>query len=127
MNLVNPVILVILVIPALLGFLVIGRMLWTGIQAAKTPKKKSLRKFENPVVPLLDTPFPCTSCGRLETVHVARADFREMPYVEHFVCHGCGTQYLGPNQTAMVEKRLEARKKFSAVLTGAAKNPETKS
>lgn len=77
-----------------------------------------MRGPANPVVPLLDQPTPCPTCQRLEHVHISRADFREMPFVEHFICHACGTQYLGPNQEAMVQKRLEAKRKIESQLAG---------
>lgn len=126
----SPVILGILVIPVILGILVILRMVWTGVKLLRTrssPDQNRSRKLSGPVIPLLDQPFPCPSCGRQDLVMVARSDFREMPYVEHFNCHACGTQFLGPNQEKMVEKRLEARKKFHGILAGAPKPPETKS
>lgn len=126
MSPVNPVVLVILALPVLLGTAVILRMLFTAAKVAKASFRNPLRKTAGPVIPLLDEPTACPSCERLENVHVARADFREMPYVEHFVCHGCGTQFLGPNQEKMVAKRLAARATFTATLTGAPKKPATK-
>lgn len=122
----NPLILAILLILAFLGLLVFVRIAYTAGKVARAKFRNPLRKFQGPVIPLLDQPIPCPTCARLEFVRVARADFREMPFVEHFVCHACGTQYLGENQEKMVNKRLEARRKFAATLTGRAKDPETK-
>lgn len=122
----NPVLLVLLAFPALLGTIVVLRMLFTAAKVAKVSFRNPSRKLAGPVIPLLDEPAACPSCERLEHVHVSRADFREMPFVEHFVCHGCGTQFLGPNQEKMVEKRLAARRLFSETLTGTRKKPATK-
>lgn len=110
---------VLLVLPVVLGLLVIGRLIITAVKAAKakiSPQKT--RGPAGPVIPLLDQPFPCPTCEKLEFVHVARSDFRELNFVEHLVCHGCGTQFLGPNQEAMVAKRLEARQKMADVFAG---------
>lgn len=115
---------------ALLGLLVFVRIVATVVNAAKLAKGKILPKKTRgpagPVIPLLDQPFPCPTCEKLEFVHVARSDFREMNYVEHLVCHGCGTQFLGPNQEAMVAKRLEARRKMADVFAGRAKPTKLK-
>lgn len=122
----NPVIVALLALPALLGTIVVLRMLFTAAKVAKASFRSPVRKMAGPVIPLLDEPSPCPSCEKPEHVHVARSDFREMPYVEHFVCHGCGTQFLGPNQEKMVAKRLDARRVFSETLTGTRKKPATK-
>lgn len=119
MSLSNPVIIALLLLPSMLGSIVLVRMLVTAARVARASFQKVPRK--NPagtVIPLLDEPFACPTCERLETVSVRRADFREMPYVEHFLCHGCGTEFLGPNQEKMVAKRLEARRKVADVLAG---------
>lgn len=125
MNLQIPVILVILGIPAFLGFLVILRMLWMAGKLARShAQQRASRKLAGPVVPLLDEPMPCPTCERQEFVAISRGNFQDMPYIEHFVCHGCGTEFLGPNQEKMVEKRLEARRKLVEILTGKTKKPK---
>lgn len=121
------IIIAALSLPVLLGVLVIMRLTFTAVKVAKAkilPKK--MRGPAGPVIPLLDQPFPCPTCEKLEFVHVARSDFREMNYVEHLVCHGCGTQFLGPNQEAMVAKRLEARQKMADVFAGRAQTKKVK-
>lgn len=121
------IIIAALSLPVLLGVLVIVRLTFTAVRVAKakiSPKKT--RGPAGPVIPLLDQPFPCPTCEKLEFVHVARSDFREMNYVEHLVCHGCGTQFLGPNQEAMVAKRLEARQKMADVFAGRAQTKKVK-
>lgn len=114
----NPVIAALLALPVLLGTVVILRMLWTAAKLAKAKLRPAVRGPTGPIVPILDEPFPCPTCNRLEHVHVARSNYKEMPYVEHFLCHACGTEYLGPKQEAMVAKRLEARRKVADVLAG---------
>lgn len=121
------IIIAALSLPVLLGVLVIVRLTFTAVRVARakiSPKKT--RGPAGPVIPLLDQPTPCPTCERAETVHVARSDFREMNFVEHFVCHGCGTQFLGPNQEAMVAKRLEARQKMADVFAGRAQTKKVK-
>lgn len=113
----SPVLLVCLGFPALLGLLVILRIL-RNVGKLVIQGRRAKRGSQNIPVPLLDQPTPCPSCSRLDLVAVSRADFREMPYVEHFICRACGTQYLGPNQEAMVAKRLEAKRKIEAQLAG---------
>ena len=121
----NPYLAAALVLPCLLGIIVLLRVLWGASKIVRQGLRESrLRKSPANIVPLLDEPFPCPSCARLDLVHVARSDFREMPYVEHFNCHACGTQFLGPNQEKMVAKRLEARRKLADILSGRVEKPK---
>lgn len=120
----SPYILGILAIPCLLGIVVILRMLYVGGKAAKAKiSRRSHRGTDAKPVALLDQPFACPTCNLVDCIRVARSNFKEMPYVEHFICEACGTAYLGPNQEAMVQKRLEAQRKVQDILTGRKKKP----
>lgn len=118
----NPYLAAILTIPLALGTLVLLRLAYVAykLARAKLPGRRAQRGTNLPVIPMLDEPMPCTTCGRLDTVRVARDNFQEMPYVEHFLCEGCGTRYLGPHQNEQVQKRLEAQKAMRLALAGVA-------
>lgn len=124
----NYLLLALLSIPLLLGSLVILQVIArVGKNALERARgRRAQRGTATQPVAMLDQPFPCPTCTRLDMVAVRRADYQQMPYVEHFLCHACGTEFLGPNQLAMVQKRVKARDAFRGALDGQIGNYNTK-
>lgn len=118
--------LIVLAVPQLIGWFVMARVSWLVVKhirkaTAKPVHPLAMRQQPANAHALLDEPpTECPTC-KTPMVSVRRAEFTpkdeefKLLNTEHFGCEN-GHVWMGPNQTSLVQARIEARRKLQMVM-----------
>lgn len=125
-----PIAVLVVIAPVLLiGLFVMARVTWLVVKhirkaTAKPVHPLAMRQQPANAQALLDEPpMECPTC-KTPMVSVRRAEFTpkgepfKLPNTEHFGCEN-GHVWMGPNQTSLVQARIEARRKLQPVIESA--------